>query len=172
MRTELLKGSLNMKTYIKRRPKTQPVSDLPLFSWRVVVLRPATPAGHFVAVDIASSGRRRPRCEPRRHRIGGGAMSSITIRMPSGTRLTFTGRDAWTLASPDRGRLRWCDHARPSGAEVVALHLQAPKAGLIISTDYEPHAGPFPGTHGRYRLKLRHRCCGGCMMNFHQPARR
>jgi hypothetical protein len=38
-----------MKTYTKRSLKPQPVSDLPLFSWRVVVLRPATPAGQFVA---------------------------------------------------------------------------------------------------------------------------
>lgn len=38
-----------MKTYIKRSLKAQPVSDLPLFSWRVVVLRPASPAGQFVA---------------------------------------------------------------------------------------------------------------------------
>lgn len=42
-------GVLNLKTCIKRRPKAQPVSDLPLFTWRVVVLRPATPAGQFVA---------------------------------------------------------------------------------------------------------------------------
>lgn len=38
-----------MKTYTKRPPKPQPVSDLPLFSWRVVVLRPATQAGLHVA---------------------------------------------------------------------------------------------------------------------------
>ena len=37
-----------MKTYSKRQPKIQPVSDLPLFSWRVAALRPVTPAGHFV----------------------------------------------------------------------------------------------------------------------------
>jgi hypothetical protein len=37
-----------MKTYSKRRPKIQPLSDLPLLSWRALVLRPATPAGRFV----------------------------------------------------------------------------------------------------------------------------
>jgi hypothetical protein len=42
-------GSLNVMTYCKRHPKPQPISDLPLFSWRVVVLGPATPAGQFVA---------------------------------------------------------------------------------------------------------------------------
>jgi len=38
-----------VKTYTKRPLKPQPLSDLPLFSWRVVILRPATPAGQFVA---------------------------------------------------------------------------------------------------------------------------
>jgi hypothetical protein len=37
-----------VKTYTKRLLKPQPISDLPLFSWRSVVLRPATPAGQFV----------------------------------------------------------------------------------------------------------------------------
>ncbi|MBB4362185.1 hypothetical protein GGD65_003210 [Bradyrhizobium sp. CIR18] len=37
-----------MKTYSKQRPQIQPVSDLPLFSWRAAVRRPATPAGHFI----------------------------------------------------------------------------------------------------------------------------
>lgn len=48
MRTGLYRNLEYMKTYTKRPIKPQPVSDLPLFSWRVVVLRPATPAGHFV----------------------------------------------------------------------------------------------------------------------------
>ena len=42
-------GVLNVKTCTKRTIRRQPISDLPLFTWRVVVLRPATPAGQFVA---------------------------------------------------------------------------------------------------------------------------
>ncbi|MHC4040640.1 hypothetical protein [Bradyrhizobium sp. 23AC] len=38
-----------MKTCSKRHLKTQSVSDLPLFSWRIVVVRPTTLAGSFVA---------------------------------------------------------------------------------------------------------------------------
>lgn len=38
-----------MKTYTKRTPKPQPVSDLLLLSGRVVVFRPATLAGQFIA---------------------------------------------------------------------------------------------------------------------------
>ncbi len=37
-----------MKTCTKRPRKTQSVSGLPLFSWRVVVVQPATKAGQFV----------------------------------------------------------------------------------------------------------------------------
>jgi hypothetical protein len=48
-RTGLTIGSQKLKIYSKRPLKNQLVSDLPLFSWRVVVLRPATPAGRFVA---------------------------------------------------------------------------------------------------------------------------
>jgi hypothetical protein len=38
-----------MKTSIKRPRKTQSVSVLPLFSWRVTVIQPSTRAGLFVA---------------------------------------------------------------------------------------------------------------------------
>jgi hypothetical protein len=38
-----------LKTCTKRSRKTQSVSDLPLFSWRVVVVQPNTRAGRFVA---------------------------------------------------------------------------------------------------------------------------
>ena len=38
-----------MKTCSKRSLKVQSVSDLPLFNWRMVVVRPNTRAGSFVA---------------------------------------------------------------------------------------------------------------------------
>jgi hypothetical protein len=44
-----LKGSLNVKSSTKRQLQLQSVSDLPLFNWRVVVMRPSTRAGTFVA---------------------------------------------------------------------------------------------------------------------------
>jgi hypothetical protein len=40
---------LNLKTCIKRRRKTQSVSDLPLFNWPIVIVRPSTRAGSFIA---------------------------------------------------------------------------------------------------------------------------
>ena len=44
-----LPRSYNVKTSIKRPSKTQSVSGLPLFSWRVTVIQPSTRAGLFVA---------------------------------------------------------------------------------------------------------------------------
>jgi hypothetical protein len=38
-----------VKTTIKRAPKEQSVSDLPLFSWPSVVIQPRARAGQFVA---------------------------------------------------------------------------------------------------------------------------
>ena len=44
MRTGL-SGVLNLKTHTKRPLKTQSVSHLPLFSWRVAVVQPGTRVG-------------------------------------------------------------------------------------------------------------------------------
>lgn len=80
-------------------------------------------------------------------------MSNITIRLPSGSCLTFTGREAWTLRrlieAGDVG-VTTIDHPAPRWSHYI---FKLRKAGLVITTDYEPHTGPFPGTHGRYRLK-------------------
>jgi hypothetical protein len=44
----VFQGTFNVKTRIKRPDKSQSVSDLTLFSWRVVVVQPNTRAGRFV----------------------------------------------------------------------------------------------------------------------------
>ena len=43
------------------------------------------------------------------------------------------------------------DHPAPRWSHYI---FKLRKAGLIITTEYEPHIGPFPGKHGRYRLNL------------------
>jgi hypothetical protein len=48
VRTGLFR-SLNLKECTKRPHKKQSVSDLPLFSWRIDIVRPSTMAGSFVA---------------------------------------------------------------------------------------------------------------------------
>jgi winged helix domain-containing protein len=82
-------------------------------------------------------------------------MSDITIRLPSDSCLTFTGREAWTLRrliEAGAAGVTTIDHPAPRWSHYI---FKLRKAGLVITTDYEPHTGPFPGTHGRYRLKTR-----------------
>ena len=82
-------------------------------------------------------------------------MSSITVRMLSGACLTFIGREAWTLRRLlDAGSagVTTIDHPAPRWSHYI---YKLRRAGLTISTEYERHKGPFPGTHGRYRLETR-----------------
>lgn len=66
--------------------------------------------------------------------------------------VTVTGRTRWALealsAAGPRGTTpietpgpRWSDYVHK------LRHL-----GIPITTEHEPHGGPFPGTHARYRL--------------------
>lgn len=78
--------------------------------------------------------------------------NKITVCLPDGRHQTFTGRDAWTLRHlVDAGStgLTTIDHPAPRWSHYV---FRLRKAGLVITTDYEPHTGNYPGTHGRYRL--------------------
>jgi hypothetical protein len=80
-------------------------------------------------------------------------MSNIVIRMPSGSCLTFTGREAWTLRrllEAGSAGVTTIDHPAPRWSHYI---FKLRTAGLDITTNYERHTGPFPGTHGRYRLK-------------------
>ncbi|KRR06209.1 hypothetical protein CQ12_11525 [Bradyrhizobium jicamae] len=80
-------------------------------------------------------------------------MSNITIRMPGGTQRTFTGRQAWMLRrliNAGCAGITLLDNPAPRGSHYLYM---LRKAGLTISTTNEPHEGPFPGTHGRYRLE-------------------
>jgi hypothetical protein len=80
-------------------------------------------------------------------------MSNITIRKADGSVLTFTGRQAWMLRKLiDAGSagVTLLDNPSPRGSHYIYM---LRKAGLTISTTSEPHEGPFPGMHGRYRLE-------------------
>lgn len=79
-------------------------------------------------------------------------MSKITVRLLDGRHLTFSGRESWTLRHLiDAGStgVTTIDHPAPRWSHYIYKLRQA---GLVISTEYEPHTGAFPGTHGRYRL--------------------
>ena len=78
---------------------------------------------------------------------------TLTIRMPDGSRQAFAGRDAWTLRhliEAGATGLTTIDHPAPRWSHYV---FRLRRAGLAISTDYEPHNGDYPGIHGRYRLE-------------------
>ena len=80
-------------------------------------------------------------------------MSNIIIQLQDGSRKSFVGREAWTLRHLiDTGSIgvTTIDHPAPRWSHYVYKLRQA---GLVISTEYEPHTGSFPGTHGRYRLE-------------------
>jgi hypothetical protein len=80
-------------------------------------------------------------------------MSNITIRRADGSRTTFTGRQAWMLRkliNAGSAGVTLLDNPAPRGSHYIYM---LRKAGLTISTTNEPHEGPFPGTHGRYRLE-------------------
>jgi hypothetical protein len=77
----------------------------------------------------------------------------IKVRLPNGTECMFVGREAWTLRNlVDAGStgVTTIDRPAPRWSHYV---YKLRKAGLAITTDYEPHKGDFPGNHGRYRLE-------------------
>jgi hypothetical protein len=80
-------------------------------------------------------------------------MSNTTIRKADGSLQTFTGRQAWMLRrliSAGAAGLTFLDHPAPRCSHYIYM---LRKAGLNISMTSEPHAGQFPGMHGRYRLE-------------------
>lgn len=77
----------------------------------------------------------------------------LTVRLVDGSTRTFTNRDAWTLRhliSAGKVGLTTIDHPAPRWSHYV---FRRRKAGLVISTEHEPHKGDYPGTHGRCRLE-------------------
>jgi hypothetical protein len=79
--------------------------------------------------------------------------TKIKIRLPDGSQQSFAGREAWTLRhllNAGQTGVTTIEHPAPRWSHYV---YKLRKAGLVISTDYEPHRGDFPGTHGRYKLE-------------------
>ncbi|CAN5194337.1 hypothetical protein BH10PSE11_BH10PSE11_08460 [soil metagenome] len=77
----------------------------------------------------------------------------ITITLRDGRRLSFSGREAWTLRRlVDAGRVGVTTIEQPAPRWSHYI-FKLRKAGLVITTAYEQHNGAFPGTHGRYRLE-------------------
>jgi hypothetical protein len=83
----------------------------------------------------------------------GDIIELLVQRIDTGETLRLMGREAWTLA--------WLIEAGPRG--IAPIERPAPrvsayvhslrKRGLVIETLDERHAGPFPGSRGRYVLR-------------------
>lgn len=80
-------------------------------------------------------------------------MSRITIQKSDGSRRTFTGRQAWMLRRLIDAGSTGITLLETPGPRCSHYIYMLRKAGLSISTTSEPHAGAFPGMHGRYRLE-------------------
>jgi hypothetical protein len=77
----------------------------------------------------------------------------LSVTLPDGSHRRFYGRDAWALKHLLKAAsvgVTTIDHPAPRWSHYI---YKLRKAGLSISTEHEPHAGDFPGTHGRYRLE-------------------
>lgn len=66
--------------------------------------------------------------------------------------LAVKGRDAWALSELIAAGDRGCTPIDTPGPRWSAYVHNLRKAGLIIETHHEAHAGPFPGSHARYVL--------------------
>lgn len=77
----------------------------------------------------------------------------ITIKLADGRRLSFSGRVSWTLRNrliAGRAGVATIDQPAPRWSHYI---FKLRNAGLVITTEYEPNSGAFPGTHDRYRLE-------------------
>lgn len=81
---------------------------------------------------------------------------SILYRVePDGTAQWVHGRVAWALRELHKAGPTGCTPITTPGPRWSGYTLLLRQRGLSISTLYERHGGPFPGTHGRYVLNSR-----------------
>jgi len=84
-------------------------------------------------------------------------MSNVTrLKIRSGAAalpISFRGRDAWALdALVTAGEHGVTPIERPAPRWSHYIH-RLRKAGLVVETIHEAHAGAYAGTHGRYVLR-------------------
>jgi winged helix domain-containing protein len=68
-------------------------------------------------------------------------------------KLELTGRDAWALSRLIKAGEKGVTPITEPGPRWSGYIFNLRRAGLSIETRYEPHRGPFPGTHARYILR-------------------
>lgn len=78
---------------------------------------------------------------------------SIVVKIePDGQTMRLDGRIAWAMKQLIDAGKRGCtpiDHPGPRWSDYT---FKLRKLGFVIETEYESHGGPFPGSHGVYKL--------------------
>lgn len=83
--------------------------------------------------------------------------SRFTLHVGDGSQqiLDLAGREEWALshllAAGDHG----CTPITTPGPRWSDYVFKLRRRGILVDTITEPHAGPYPGTHARYRLRSR-----------------
>jgi hypothetical protein len=82
---------------------------------------------------------------------------------PDGTerRVPVIGREAWALLELIEHGTEGCTPITTPGPRWSHYVWLLRSDGIVVETEHEDHAGPFSGTHARYRLKSQVRLEGG-----------
>ncbi len=78
--------------------------------------------------------------------------------LPDGTPMTIVGRDCWALENLIRAGDAGCTPIDQPGPRWSHYVFKLRRFGFVIETIDEPHGGPFPGSHARYRLMSKTIC--------------
>jgi hypothetical protein len=84
--------------------------------------------------------------------------AQFEIHNPDGSTslISLQGRPRWALEALIRAGESGCTPIdQPAPRWSAYIHQLRHEFGVAISTIREPHGGPFPGRHGRYRLACR-----------------
>ncbi|WP_432346605.1 hypothetical protein WMC41_00470 [Shinella yambaruensis] len=86
-------------------------------------------------------------------------MSKFSLRavitLPDGSEslpVTVVGRQAWMLDQLIQAGSRGLTSIERPAPRISHYIYKLRGVGFDIDTEYEAHAGPFPGRHGRFRL--------------------
>lgn len=96
-----------------------------------------------------------PNIVSKRGRGKGAAAYVITPSAGEPFTLCLDGRVQWALDRLRRAGLQGCTPIDDPGPRWSAYVHRLRRMGVAIETIYEPHGGPFAGTHGRYVLRSR-----------------
>lgn len=78
----------------------------------------------------------------------------VTARiLPNGHAVKVIGRDAWALRNLVAAGPRGCTPIEHPGPRWSHYVFKLRRAGFVIETIEEKHAGQFAGTHARYVLR-------------------